>query len=520
MKKSRLLISVVVVALVCILTIPVNAQFNDYKTKFGVQFNGLLPDTEFDKSEAPDDSKYEFSYLGRLFLRFEIAKALEAEVGAGYGSLAGQDFLLQKWETTILPVDFRFVLSPFNWTGADLFAYAGFGALMFDTKTQTTVPSPKESKADGWSAYIPAGLGLDFKLSESVLLEISGGYNYTFSDDINYYNNIDAYDEGTVNDGYYNLGLGLVFVGGTGLSDDDMDGLTTREEKELGTDPMNPDTDGDGLKDGEEVNKYMTNPLNKDTDGDGLTDGDEVMKHKTDPNKADTDGDGLKDGEEVTKYMTNPLKVDTDGEGLYDGDEVMKHKTDPLKADTDGDGLNDNDEMKIHKTDPLNPDSDGDGLSDGEEINMHSTNPLNVDTDGGTVNDFVEVQRGTNPRDPEDDVVKINVPIVLEGITFATGKADITPESENTLRKALKTMTTYPEITVEIGGHTDNVGSDKSNQKLSEARANSVRDWLVRQGVAPERITAVGYGEAKPIAPNDTPENKQKNRRIEFRRVK
>jgi outer membrane protein OmpA-like peptidoglycan-associated protein len=514
------LVSIVVVCLLFILSSQVNAQFNNYKTKFGIQLNGLLPDTEFDKDLAPDDSKYEPSYLGRLFLRFEMSNVIEGEVGAGYGVLAGQDFLSQKWETTIIPADFRFIISPFDWTGADLFCYAGIGAFMWDSKTPTTIPSPKKTKNDGWTAYVPAGLGLDFKLSESLLLEVSGGYNYTFSDDINLYNNIDAYSEGTVNDGYYNAGIGLVFVGGTGLSDDDMDGLTTREEKELGTDPMNPDTDGDGLKDGDEVNKYMTNPLNKDTDGEGLNDGDEILKYKTDPNKPDTDGDTLKDGEELTKYMTDPLKVDTDGDTLFDGDELMKHKTDPLKVDTDGDGLTDNDEIKIHKTDALNPDSDGDGLSDGEEINVHSTNPLNVDTDGGTVNDFVEVQRQTNPRDPEDDVVKINVPIILEGITFETNKADIKPESENTLRKALKTLTTYTDISVQISGHTDNVGSDKSNQKLSENRANSVRDWLVRQGIDPNRITAVGYGESKPVAPNDTPENKQKNRRIEFLRIK
>ena len=94
MKKSQLFLSIVVVALLFTFTSQTQAQFNDYKTKFGIQSNGLLPDTEFDKSEAPDDSKYEPSYLGRLFLRFEIAKALEAEVGAGYGQLAGQDFRL------------------------------------------------------------------------------------------------------------------------------------------------------------------------------------------------------------------------------------------------------------------------------------------------------------------------------------------------------------------------------------------------------------------------------------------
>jgi outer membrane protein OmpA-like peptidoglycan-associated protein len=198
----------------------------------------------------------------------------------------------------------------------------------------------------------------------------------------------------------------------------------------------------------------------------------------------------------------------------------MKYKTDPTKADTDKDGLTDGDEVMKYKTDPLKADTDGEGLSDSEEVLKYKTNPLNKDTDGGTVDDYTEVKRGTDPLNAEDDVVKIGVPIVLEGITFATGKADITPESEQILMKALKTLTTYPDISVEISGHTDNVGSAKSNQKLSERRANSVRDWLIRQGVDANRITAVGYGEDKPIADNKTKEGKAKNRRIEFTRTK
>ncbi len=96
----------------------------------------------------------------------------------------------------------------------------------------------------------------------------------------------------------------------------------------------------------------------------------------------------------------------------------------------------------------------------------------------------------------------------------------ITPESEFVLRKALKTLTTYSEIVVEISGHTDNTGSRKTNDRLSQQRADSVRDWLVGQGVAPDRITTKGYGPDKPIATNDTPEGRQKNRRIEFTRIK
>ncbi|OGU64110.1 MAG: hypothetical protein A2W30_09645 [Ignavibacteria bacterium RBG_16_36_9] len=114
----------------------------------------------------------------------------------------------------------------------------------------------------------------------------------------------------------------------------------------------------------------------------------------------------------------------------------------------------------------------------------------------------------------------MDVPIVLEGITFETGKADITPESEVVLQGALKTMQTYPDIFVEISGHTDDVGSVSSNQTLSQRRADSVRFWLISKGIQPDRIIAKGYGEEFPRVPNNSSENKRMNRRIEFKRIR
>ena len=521
---------------------PINAQFSDYSTKFGLQFNGLLPDTEFDKDLRADDAEFKFSYLGRLFLRFELGtEALEAELGGGYGSLTGVDFENNEWKTTIIPVDLRLILSPFQTRGWNPYFYAGFGYMNYSVETKPSGESSKlspgeELEEEGWAGFVPAGMGIEFALSETVLLDITGGYTYTLTDNLNYYNNIDAYPGvTTVNDGYFTAGIGITFVSGWGGSDHDGDGLTYREEMELGTDPNNPDTDGDGLWDGDEVRKYYTDPLNPDTDGDGLSDGDEVLKYRTDPNKADTDGDGLNDGDEVLKYKTDPLKADTDGDGLSDGDEVLKYKTDPLKKDTDGDGLSDGDEVsgKLNpfkerafypefpgSTNPLSPDTDGDGLTDYEEIMIYKTDPNNPDTDGGGVDDGVEVRRGTDPLDASDDIVKIDAPIVLEGITFATNKSDITPESERILAGALKTLQIHSDIVVEISGHTDNVGSAAYNQKLSQRRSDSVKAWLVGKGIDASRITSVGYGLERPRVSNDTEDNRRLNRRIEFKRIR
>ncbi len=104
-----------------------------------------------------------------------------------------------------------------------------------------------------------------------------------------------------------------------------------------------PDSDGDGLSDADEVNVYGTNPLDPDSDDDGLSDGDEVNVHGTDPLEPDSDNDGLSDGDEVNVYGTDPLEPDSDGDGLSDGDEVAIG------------------------TDPLDPDSDDDGIVDGED---------------------------------------------------------------------------------------------------------------------------------------------------------
>jgi len=497
------------------------AQFNDYTLKLGLQANGLLSDTEFDKENRPSDPQYKFSGLGRLFLRFEPGtQIIEFEVGGGFGRLAGLDTANNNWWTYIIPLDLRLILSPFDMDVWNPYFFGGVGEMYFNNDKAPSVPSPSETKKNGWTTIFPVGAGFEVALSDALLLDFNGGYTFTLSDDLNGYNNLDAPNTKQNYDGYYMFGIGLIFVNGAGSSDKDGDGLTKSQEKEIGTDPNNPDSDGDGLNDGEEFKTYFTNPLNPDSDGDGLKDGQEVRNYKTDPNKADTDGDELADGDEINTYKTDPLIKDTDQDKLSDGEEVLRVKTDPLNPDTDSDTLTDGDEVNLYKTDPLNPDTDGDGLKDGEEVNMYRTDPLNPDTDGGTVSDFIEVNRGTNPLNPDDDVVKIDAPIVLEGITFETGKSDITPESAVVLQGALKTMQTYADIIVQISGYTDDVGSATSNQVLSQKRADSVRFWLISNGIQPDRIIAKGYGEEYPRVPNDTPENRRMNRRIEFKRIK
>jgi hypothetical protein len=236
-----------------------------------------------------------------------------------------------------------------------------------------------------------------------------------------------------------------------GVQDYDQDGVPNGYETNvLGTNPSNPDTDGDGYTDLDElylgldptVADRYTIAISISTTGGSSGGGTvavspdqtyhdvgtEVILTAT-PNSAegyffwnwsgnvsgsdnpstltmdsaktvtaefihesvDTDSDGLTDVAEVNVHGTDPLNVDTDGDTLTDGDEVNVHGTDPLLADTDGDGLTDVAELNVYGTNPLSADTDGDSLTDSDELNVHGTDPLLADTDGDGLADGDEV---------------------------------------------------------------------------------------------------------------------------------
>jgi OmpA-OmpF porin, OOP family len=104
---------------------------------------------------------------------------------------------------------------------------------------------------------------------------------------------------------------------------------------------------------------------------------------------------------------------------------------------------------------------------------------------------------------------------VLEDCNFETGKADLKEESYKVIDELVAYLNRKDDERIELGGHTDNVGNAKSNQILSEARANTVRTYLLSKGIDPNRVTAKGYGLSKPIATNKTAEGRAQNRRTE-----
>ncbi len=216
----------------------------------------------------------------------------------------------------------------------------------------------------------------------------------------------------------------------------------------------------------------------------------------------------------------NPVYDDW-ADGNWNGRLGIHYTVAVIKRDSDGDGLTDEYEKEIG-TNPNNPDTDDDGLLDGEEVNKYKTDPLDPDTDGGGIIDGIEVNNGADPLDADDDILSIPVggKLILRNIEFATSKADITNKSERILGFVLKALQSRPEMELKIVGHTDNSGSRDFNMQLSKDRAAAVKTWLVKKGIDGTRLTTDGKGPDEPIVPNNSPENMQKNRRVEFFRAK
>jgi OOP family OmpA-OmpF porin len=177
--------------------------------------------------------------------------------------------------------------------------------------------------------------------------------------------------------------------------------------------------------------------------------------------------------------------LDNDGDGILDLDDYCPDQPEDLDGFEDADGCPD-------------LDNDGDGILD----------------EADRCPDEAETQNGYQDEDGCPDEMSIAFPPVE--ISFGPGNAALPPGRNTGLDEVAGIMIRYPEIRIEVQGHTDGQGAEAANLRLSQERANAVKAYLVKRGVDPGRIVATGYGESLPVASNDTPEGRAENRRIVF----
>tara|TARA_R110000796_G_scaffold10530_1_gene34848 strand:+ start:38115 stop:39374 length:1260 start_codon:yes stop_codon:yes gene_type:complete len=232
--------------------------------------------------------------------------------------------------------------------------------------------------------------------------------------------------------------------------------------------------------------------------------------------------------------------TDTDGDGIYDKDdacpEVAGLEIFNGCPDADGDGIEDSKDACPNEagSKEMNgcPDADGDGVADKDDACPNEAGPAAnkgcpyQDKDGDGVldkDDKCPDVAGTvaNQGCPEvTEEVQKQLNEYARTILFDTGKSSIKAESTSVMVDIITILKEYPTAKFTVEGHTDSVGSASLNQKLSESRALSVKTFLVEKGIEEFRLSAVGYGEDKPIATNNTSAGRTQNRRVEINLVK
>ena len=344
---------------------------------------------------------------------------------------------------------------------------------------------------------------------------------------------------------------------GLGCPDLDKDGLNddvAECPRDSGLLALNgcPDLDGDGIANQWDscIDIYGLIELDgcPDTDLDGITDAEdncpEVAGSREMNGCPDQDFDGITDAEDVCPTRFGMLIYngcpDSDNDSIPDPQDSCAFAAGPAAnngcpyGDADGDGLNDGEDECPETFGPADnlgcpyPDSDGDGVNDPADDCPEIFGPMDnkgcpyPDTDGDGLNDMEDecpktfglIELQGCPKVEEE--VKEVLDTAFNNLSFNTGNAIILEESYASLEKLVEVLSADSTFKLRIEGHTDDVGAESMNAILSQNRAQAVANYLIEKGIEETRLEVEGYGETKPVVPNDSPENRATNRRVEL----
>ncbi len=285
----------------------------------------------------------------------------------------------------------------------------------------------------------------------------------------------------------------------------------------------------------------------KDSDGDGISD----KKDKC-PNTAgtvggcpDRDNDGIADADDACPDEAGLVEfqgcADRDGDKIIDKNDLCPDQPGLREfqgcPDTDGDGIADKDDACPNEAGLAQfqgcPDKDGDGIPDKDDACPNEAGLAQFqgcpDKDGDGVPDKDDACPDVpglkdNKGCPANKIEEDKLAAIASEIQFETGKATIKRQSFPMLDELAQLMLKYNEAKIQVEGHTDNVGNKQANKQLSQRRANAIKNYLVKKGVPPSRIIAIGFGDERPKdgskdikAANRTPEQRAANRRVEIK---
>jgi OOP family OmpA-OmpF porin len=258
--------------------------------------------------------------------------------------------------------------------------------------------------------------------------------------------------------------------------------------------------------------KECKNPKPGDRDQDGIPDSDDRCPDRAEDLDSVEDGDGC------------PEDQDTDGDQLSDALDLCVASPEDFDNFLDDDGCPEEDNDVDGRPDVAdkcpNEAEDPDGFQDDDGCpDRNNDGDTLSDTDDACPNELGQPEQRGCPKVYKDVVVTDSAVVITQQVNFATNKAVISPVSFALLDTVAAALTDFPLIRVEVQGHTDDRGSDKKNLKLSQSRAQAVRDYLIAKGIEPFRMTAQGYGESRPIETNKTSDGRAANRRVEFVRT-
>jgi outer membrane protein OmpA-like peptidoglycan-associated protein len=274
-----------------------------------------------------------------------------------------------------------------------------------------------------------------------------------------------------------------------------------------------PDSDKDGIIDKKDKCPEQAEDKDGYLDDDGCPD-------------PDNDGDFIADvndscpNEKATCSGCLPKIVDTDKDGLLDDKDKCPQQPEDIDGFQDDDGCPD-------------PDNDGDGIGDAldkcpnqaEDVDgyedMDGCPDPDNDADGiPDIKDQCPNKKGIPEEQgcPRAKEIKRGK-LILVGVNFQAGKAILDPNSYRILDQVYESLVEWPEVKLEIQGHTDSQGNYTKNKQLSQKRAEAVMIYLIQKGIAPDRLRALGFGPDNPIADNKTANGRAKNRRVEMNRI-